>query len=361
MVLFTGGGTGGHVFPGLAVAHGVRDRTQADIAWVGGTCGMERSIVRHGSVAFYGIPTGKLRRYLSLRNLSDVFRVAAGVARSVRLIRRLRPRVLFSKGGFVSVPPVVAAWLCGVPVVSHESDSDPGLATRINARFSQRVLVPYESTRDYFPRNIRERVQVVGNPIRSDVLRGHRDAGLEALGFSAADERPVVFFVGGSLGARQINELVSLVRPRVESRWRIVHQTGAHALDGRRDADYVSAPFFAEELPNVLAAADMLVCRAGASTLWEAAALSRPMLLVPLSEGSRGDQVRNAAVFEAAGGARAFTDPERLAAEITDALVYYADHPGEREEMGTRARTVVRLDATERIVDLIAAYMRGEE
>jgi UDP-N-acetylglucosamine--N-acetylmuramyl-(pentapeptide) pyrophosphoryl-undecaprenol N-acetylglucosamine transferase len=356
--VFTGGGTGGHVFPGLAVLERIRDSGVVDVGWIGATRGMERAIVRERSVPFYGVPVGKLRRYVSLRNLWDVFRVAAGTARSLALLRRLRPAVVFSKGGFVSVPPVVAARLLGIPVVSHESDADPGLATRINARFSSEVLVAYDATRTCFGTAVRDRVRVTGNPLRPEILRGDRNAGLARLGLSESDERPVVLFLGGSLGARQINELVSLIRPRIQEQWRIVHQTGEHGPAAHADASYVAAPFFADELPDVLAAADILVCRAGASTLWEAAALAKPMLLVPLAAGSRGDQVRNAAIFEAAGAAKSFVRPERLASDVQAALDYYARHPQERADTGLEARKLIRLDAVERIADAITSYIR---
>ena len=318
---------------------------------------MEREIVRRRSVEFHGISAGKLRRYFSVRNVVDLFLVAGGILGSIRLILKLRPAVLFSKGGFVSVPPVIAAGLLGVPVVSHESDADPGLATRINARFSRRICVAYESTREYFRPEIRERVVVTGNPVRPEIFAGTRDAGLSILGFDPADERPVVTFLGGSLGARQVNALVAGLRDLIRTRWRIVHQSGENSIAPVRSSDYVTRPFFSDELPDILAASDLLVCRAGASTIWEGAALGRPMLLVPLVEGSRGDQVRNAAIFERAGGARVFLQPETLVRDVAAALDYFRSTPAARHEMGEKARATVRLDATEKLVDLLTTYM----
>jgi UDP-N-acetylglucosamine--N-acetylmuramyl-(pentapeptide) pyrophosphoryl-undecaprenol N-acetylglucosamine transferase len=345
------------VFPGLAVLQRLQDTVDVDVAWVGGVGGVERRIVTDRGVRYFGIPTGKLRRYLSLENLRDVFRVAAGVFRSVVLIRKLRPAVVFSKGGFVSVPPVVAAGLFGIPVISHESDADPGLATRINARFSTRICVAYESTRTHFRPDHRPRVVVTGNPLRPEIFTGSREAGLRFLGFAEDDPRPVVLFLGGSLGARQINELVAELGTGSAGTWRIVHQTGAVAGMPLRRDDHYASPFFRDELPDVLAAADLVVCRAGASTLWETSALGLPMLLVPLSEGSRGDQVRNAAIFERAGAARSFVRPESLADEVREALEFYSHDREALAEMGKRAQSIVMLDATDRIADIIAEYL----
>lgn len=356
------------MFPGLAVLDELRARLDVDVAWIGATGGMERRIVREHGVDFVSIPAGKLRRYLSARNVADLFRVAAGVLRSISVIRRMRPAAIFSKGGFVSVPPVVAAGLLGVPVVSHESDVDPGLATRINARFTNTLCVAYEVTRGYFgagERNARglgrrgPRVVVTGNPLRPQILTGKRDQGLDALGFAPDDARPVVLFLGGSLGARQLNDLVAALRPRVADRWRIVHQFGRNDLPATRESDYVASPFFGAELPDVLAAADVVVCRAGASTLWEAAALARPMLLVPLVVGSRGDQLRNAALFARSGGAEVFTDPQTLVPGVVATLDRLATNPREREEMGWRARSVVRLDASAAIVSELGSILGG--
>lgn len=319
---------------------------------MGGTTGMERRIVG-GRIRYYGIPTGKLRRYFSFENLWDLFRVAAGIVRAWALVRRLRPDVLFSKGGFVSVPPVIAAKLLGVPVVSHESDADPGLATRINARFSDQMCVAYESTRRCFHRRYRNRVTVTGNPLRNEILRGNRVDGLRSLGFSVADSRPVVLFLGGSLGAQQINELVEQLLPTIGSTWRVVHQTGTTHRAGIRRDDHYAASYFGPELPDILAAADLVVCRAGASTLWEVAVLGIPMLLVPLAGGSRGDQVRNAAIFARAGAAVSLHSSGTLAGDAAAWLARYACDKDQMQRMGERARALVRSDAADRIADII--------
>ena len=364
-MLFAGGGTGGHVFPGIAVARRLMATRVVRVAWVGARNGMEQDIITRHGIEYFGIPAGKLRRYLSFRNLVDVFRIVAGLIVSLRLMGRLRPALLFSKGGFVSVTPVIAARLRGVPVVTHESDADPGLATRINARFALRVLVAYPHSIQHFPPAIRDRVAVTGNPLREDLFDGRRERGLEAAGFPEQDARPVALFLGGSQGARQINELVEALLPDVLAAWRVIHQTGegwaasGHAgvgavMGGAAErAGYFRAAFFRDELPHILAAADLVVCRAGAGTLWEVAALAKPMLLVPLATGSRGDQLRNARVFESAGAARVFTDASRLHEEISAAMDELAAEPQRGKEMGQNAHGMIHIDATAQIVTIL--------
>ena len=367
MVLFTGGGTGGHVFPGLAILDRLSKERSVRVAWIGGLTGMERGIVESHSipgrsgvesaVPYHGIPTGKLRRYISVRNFLDIFKILFGLMGSLYILLRSRPVLVFSKGGFVSVPPVIAAALIGIPVITHESDVDPGLATRINSRFARRVLVPYPESPDYFPSALRDRIVVTGNPLRAEILEGNRSRGLAAAGFDCEDPRPVVMFIGGSSGARQINELVADLRTSILPSWRIIHQTGDTCGESQHDGENHAQAFFHAEMSDLLASADIVVCRAGASTLWEGAALAKPMLLVPLMAGSRGDQLRNSRVFEAAGGAEVFTDPETLATDIRQALDRYGADDTLRVQMGVRAHEVINLDATVRIVSVMRQYI----
>ncbi|TFH03819.1 MAG: hypothetical protein E4H09_04585, partial [Spirochaetales bacterium] len=263
LVLFTGGGTAGHVFPALAILDQLVQVRDVDVEWVGGSAGMERSLVESHRieqeiggprvVPYHGIPTGKLRRYLSVRNVVDLFKVVGGLVASIWLIARRRPLLLFSKGGFVSVPPVIAAALAGVPVITHESDADPGLATRIHARFASRILVAYPGGADHFPPAQRSKVVVTGNPIRRAILEGTADEGLGVAGFAGSDTRPVVMFLGGSLGAKQINQLVADISPRILRNWRVIHQTGDPTALQVRDGQCYSRAFFATELPGLLA------------------------------------------------------------------------------------------------------------
>lgn len=360
VIVFTGGGTGGHVFPGLAVIEALRSRASepAETVWIGETRGIERGLVKRFGVDFIGIPAGKLRRYLSLRNLGDIFAVLAAILRSVRELRRLKPALLFSKGGFVSVPPVIAARLLGIPSLTHESDLTPGLATQINARFVSRVLVAYPESINLLPPRVRSRAVVTGNPVRREIATGDADAGIRCASFDPADSRPVVLVVGGSQGATQLNQVVEQLRPHLAERWRIIHQTGAHGKPAD-EPDYFARKFFGAEYADLLAASDLLLCRSGAGTVWEAASVGKPMLLVPLGAGSRGDQLANARYFASRGAAQVFTDPKMLTAGVLEALRELAADRHKLLQMGSRGRQLVAGDAAERIVSSILDYAAG--
>jgi UDP-N-acetylglucosamine--N-acetylmuramyl-(pentapeptide) pyrophosphoryl-undecaprenol N-acetylglucosamine transferase len=301
-VVFTGGGTGGHVYPGLAVIERLREVWDGDFLWLGSRGGMEKALVESWGVPFRGISAGKLRRYFSLRNVADVLRIALGVFAALRIFLGRRPAAVFSKGGYVSFPPVFAAWLLRIPAITHESDLDPGLATLLNAPFVKKICVPYEESERYFPRLFRKKLLVTGNPVRREIYSGRAEEGLRLIGFSGA--KPVVLVLGGSLGAQEINTLVrgalDALLPRVD----IVHQTGAGKFVEISRPGYYAAPYFSAELPHFLAACRVVVSRAGAGSLWEFLAAGKPALLIPLRESSRGDQVRNAELFQSRGAAR---------------------------------------------------------
>lgn len=347
VLVFTGGGSGGHVFPGLAIIEAVRKRFDGRIVWIGSSRGIERPIVEDAGIEFVAIPSGKLRRYFDFRNLLDVFRIAAGILASLILIPRLKPMVVFSKGGYVSVPPVIAARILGVRVLTHESDRDPGLATRINARFVDEVLCAYAEAAERFP----GRGLVVGNPVRRAVLDGRPEIGRKIL--QVDNDTPVLFFIGGSLGARQINHLVAEILPRLIERFAVVHQCGRE-MENETSERYVRRSFIKEEYPHFLAAADLVISRAGANTLWELSACATPSLLLPLDTGaSRGDQIRNAEAYAATGGA-VVLDASSVDGDILyHTIVELFDDTGRLSEMAQRARVLGGEDAAERIAERI--------
>ena len=352
-VVFTGGGTAGHVFPGLAVAAALG--ADIRVVWIGSRKGMERHLVEERAIPYIGVPAGKWRRYLSLRNLSDLLSVVAGFASSVVHLMRLRPAALFSKGGYVSVPPVLAARFLGIPIATHESDLDPGLATRINARFADRILVSYTETVDCFPPALRRRVRVTGNPVRSAFWAADSVRGREWLG---CPEDPILMVLGGSSGARPVNDLILRVKDQLVGRFCVVHQMGASDFSRLRPAPslrYRPFAFLGDELADLLAACELAVTRAGAGTLAELAATGTPAVLIPLSlAGSRGDQVRNAAHWEAAGAARVFPqngEPARLLA-LVESLATDRDALADmRKALAGRAAA--------NSAELIAAELRG--
>lgn len=337
-IAFAGGGTGGHIYPGLAVAEELKALAsarglEADICWLGNSSGMDKDIVSkslggQGCIsAFYGIPSGKLRRYFSLRNFLDAFKIVAGFFKSLFLLARLKPDALFSKGGFVSVPPCLAARILRIPYYTHECDFTPGLATRLNAKGARKILLSYGQTAGYFKEELAGKCVVTGNPVRP-VFYAPDDggAGRAFLGLTAPLDKPLLLVLGGSLGARQINGLVTENLDWLKERFIIVHQTGRAFADEhpelmRRDGGYLPYAFIYAEMPSVLKVADVILSRAGANSIWECAVCRKPMLLVPLmGSGTRGDQVDNARFFANAGAAIVLEGQDADSSRLREAL-----------------------------------------
>jgi UDP-N-acetylglucosamine--N-acetylmuramyl-(pentapeptide) pyrophosphoryl-undecaprenol N-acetylglucosamine transferase len=324
LIAFTGGGTGGHIYPGLAVAERLASLNPCRVMWLGSDAGIDRSIVEKAGLDFFGIPSGKLRRYFSLRNVSDVFRVAAGFFAARRLLKKYKPALLFSKGGFVSVPPCAAAFSLGIPVYAHESDFSPGLATRLNLRFTEKLFIPYEETRRFFPEAGRGKLEASGNPIRKaffDAASRPGEAAARGRAFLGLPEGARVLLVlGGSQGSQEVNGLVAASLSRLTESYVVVHQTG-NGFEGPASRNYLPFAYINDELPDVLAASELVVCRGGAGTLWEVAALGKPAVVIPLQgSGTRGDQVENARIFEERGAAISLaSDPsaENLMAAVS--------------------------------------------
>ena len=322
-VVFTGGGTGGHIFPGLAVAEALSSSLECRIVWIGYAKGVDRKIVESSELysaspsvlEFIGIPAGKLRRYFSFQNCIDVFKVAAGFIKSFFILLKLKPVFVFSKGGFVSVPPCAAAKFLKIPVITHECDFSPGLATRINSKFANRILVSYQETAELLPASLRSKVICTGNPVRLSFYSGRPEKGRSFLNIKS--NLPVLFVLGGSLGARQLNDLISDSIEYLVKHFVVVHQIGEANMDqGQKIKEgllksspefaenYKPYPFIKKEMADVLSLSSIVVSRAGANTVWESAAAGKPMILVPLEKGSsRGDQIENAEFFKKKGSA----------------------------------------------------------
>lgn len=320
LVCFTGGGTGGHIYPGLAVADELKsiakkNNKELEIFWIGCSKGMDKQIVekatgpdsRPSADRFFGIPSGKLRRYFSFKNFSDLFRIMGGFFKAYHILRKYKPCLLFSKGGFVSVPPCLAARFLKIPVYTHECDFTLGLANRINFKSAKTMFVSYEETKNRIPSVNQNRVIVTGNPVRPVFYNTNADNGLKFLGLSGENlKKPVLLVLGGSSGARQINELVFENIDYLCQNFIVVHQTGlvnsnenkSEELKEKYKGNYKPYNFIYEQMPDVLSAADIILSRAGANSIWEAAVLYKPMILIPLcGNGTRGDQVDNAEFF----------------------------------------------------------------
>jgi len=358
----TGGGTGGHVVPALAVIDELRRReVLADLVWIGSREGVERRAAEEAGIQFVAIPTGKLRRYMSLRNLTDAARVPLGVLSARRALAAFRPDVVLSTGGFVSVPAVVSAR--GIaPVVTHEQTAILGLANRINARFADILAISYTRSEQSALR-LHRRVVVTGNPVRTGLNAGDRSRGLKRYGFGA--ELPMVYVTGGARGASPINQRIASLLPGILDQVQILHQTGplsanpdSESLTHRRELlpeavrhRYTVVEFIGDELPDVYAAADLVVGRAGAGTIAELAYVGLPAILVPLPDARGDEQALNARVLGEAGAAlvieQSDATPERLQAEILSLL----DDSERRARMANAARTVARPDAAARLAD----------
>ncbi len=295
-IVLTGGGTAGHVTPHLAILpHLLKEGYEVHYI---GTDGIEKNMMTREGVTYHAVKSGKLRRYFDLKNFTDPFRVIAGAFQSARLMGRIKPDVCFSKGGFVSVPVVVGAWLHRVPVVCHESDLTPGLANKICSKFARRIATTFPEC----AKALGNKAVCTGTPMRPELFSGVREKGLDILGFSGS--RPVLLMMGGSSGAQKVNEALRAALPRLLETMDVAHLTGRGNLDESLNTlpGYKQFEFLSDDLPHVLACADLILSRAGSNAICEFQALKKPMLLVPYPKGaSRGDQILNAESFRKRG------------------------------------------------------------
>ncbi|WNB91394.1 undecaprenyldiphospho-muramoylpentapeptide beta-N-acetylglucosaminyltransferase [Bacillus sp. NEB1478] len=298
-LVLTGGGSAGHVTPHLALIPKL-EKMGWDLHYIGSVDGIEKSLIEEGTnVPYYGISSGKLRRYFDLKNIKDPFKVSAGVAQAYFKLGKIKPDAVFSKGGFVSVPVVIAAKLRNIPVYIHESDITPGLANKISSKFATKIFVTFDEAKKHFAAG---QAIVTGSPIRDELLQGSKEKGLTYLGFRS--HLPVLTIMGGSLGARKINEAVRGALPELTRSYQIVHICGKGNTDEslQNTEGYKQFEYIQNELPDVVAATDFVISRAGSNSIFEWLTLKIPMLLIPLSKAaSRGDQILNAESFEKQG------------------------------------------------------------
>lgn len=369
-IVFTGGGTGGHIFPGIAVAEVLQKETRVPIIWIGSNNGADRTYVRSAGIPFYGIPAGKLRRYFSIQNMLDVFKIIGGFFASLIILIRLKPDFVFSKGGFVSVPPCAAARFLHIPVITHECDFSPGLATKINTRFASGIFVSYAKTAAFFPDAVQKKITVTGNPVRMRFYSADAAAGKAFVQYTG--DKPLLFVQGGSLGALQINLLIEQSILFLAEHFFVVHQTGAqHLAHGERikkqleqerpdlSAFYRPFPFIGEQMPDVLAAADLVMARAGANTIWEAAAAGKPLLLLPLKKGSsRGDQIENASFFAEQGAAVVLSSDEATASTLCEQLTRFLNLPEELQAMAHASAALADGKPAVKIAGLLRQWIK---
>ena len=318
-IILTGGGTAGHVTPNIALIPKLRELGY-DIQYIGSYNGIEKELIEPFGIPYHGISSGKLRRYFSLQNFTDPFRVIKGFGEARKLIKSLKPDVIFSKGGFVSVPVVLAGKRCKVPVIIHESDMTPGLANKLAIPSAVKVCCNFPETLDALPEG---KAVLTGSPIRQELLTGDKDAARKMCGFT--DEKPVILVIGGSLGAVAVNEAVRAALPELLKQFQIIHLCGKGKVDNslKEIKGYCQFEYIKNELRDLFALADIVISRAGANAICELLALKKPNLLIPLSaNASRGDQILNANSFKKHGYSAVLMEeditPETLLAAVRD-------------------------------------------
>lgn len=316
-IILTGGGTAGHVTPNIALIPKLKELGY-EIYYIGSKDGIEKKLIEELGIPYYGISSGKLRRYFDIKNFSDPFKVLKGLFEAKAILKKLKPNVVFSKGGFVTVPVVMAAKKCKVPAIIHESDLTPGLANRLCIPSATKVCANFPETIKYLPD---EKAILTGSPIRSELFSGNKLAGLDFCGFTA--NKPVILVTGGSLGSVAVNEAVRNLLPTLLRDYQVIHLCGKGKLDPSLNGKpgYVQFEYIKEELSNLFAASDLVISRAGANTICEILAMRKPNILVPLSAASsRGDQILNAESFHSQGFSYVVKEEELSNETLLDAI-----------------------------------------
>ncbi|WP_423231063.1 undecaprenyldiphospho-muramoylpentapeptide beta-N-acetylglucosaminyltransferase [Clostridium magnum] len=313
----TGGGSAGHVTPNLALVPKLKELGY-EIEYIGTKDGIERKIIEAEKIKYHIIASGKLRRYFDIKNFTDPFRIVKGILQAILIIRRVKPNIVFSKGGFVSVPVVIAAHFNKIPVIAHESDMTPGLANRLSAPYCTKVCVTFPES----VKNIKnDKGVLTGTPIREEILKGNKSLGRKICGFE--DSKPVLLIIGGSLGSKFINDTVRKVINELLMKYNVIHICGKGNLDEKLNnkKGYKQFEYISEELPHIMNAADIVISRAGANVIYELLALKKPNLLIPLSKkSSRGDQILNAASFEKRGYSMVINEDDLNETILSDKL-----------------------------------------
>lgn len=346
-IILTGGGTAGHVTPNIALLPALKNAGY-DISYIGSYNGIEKTLIEQQNIPYYGISSGKLRRYLDIKNLTDPFRVLKGISQAKKLIRELKPDVVFSKGGFVAVPVVMAAGKQGIPVIIHESDMTPGLANKLCLKYSRKVCCNFPETVKMISKG---KGVLTGLPIRQELLLGNKSAGLSMCGFDGS--KPVLMVIGGSLGAVHVNDAVRAVLPKLLERFNVIHVCGKGKLDasydntpGYRQFEYVDA-----ELKDLFAAADVVISRAGANVICELLAMHKPNLLIPLpADASRGDQLLNAESFRKQGYSMVLEEKDIIGDALYDSVCSLYDN---RSRYVTAMENADQGNAIDKIVGML--------
>lgn len=351
-IVFTGGGTAGHVTPNLALME-VLGAQGWQMHYIGSHDGIERRMMDRANMPYSAISTGKLRRYVTWRHVLVPFQVLKGVWDAWRHLRRLKPDVVFSKGGFVAFPVVLSAWMQGIPVVAHESDLTPGLANRLSFPFLTNLCVTFDGSQAAFRHA--KKVQVTGAPIRAALFQGDAKRAYRQCGFDG--KKPVLLVMGGSLGATVINQMVRSLLPVLCQQYHVIHLCGPGKLEVTYSdhPDYFQCEYAHESMADFFAASALVVSRAGSNTVYEVLALGKPHVFIPLSkEASRGDQIDNAHYFEKRGVSTVLEERALTADALLQAIENVYEH---RESIQTRIQELQLAVGTEKIISLLQSIV----
>ena len=346
-IILTGGGTAGHVTPNLALIPALKELNY-DIHYIGSYTGIEKDLVEPLGIPYHGISSGKLRRYFSMQNFTDPFRVLKGFREAHAIIKKLKPDVLFSKGGFVTVPVVVAARRSKVPSIIHESDMTLGLANKLAAPFAVKVCCNFPETFSLLPKR---KAQLTGSPIRRELFEGCKTTAFELCNFT--DNRPVILVLGGSLGSVAINNAIRLVLPELLDRFQVLHLCGKGKMDSSLESvpGYAQFEYLSDEFKDVFAITDLVVSRAGANAISEFLALKKPNLLIPLSaKASRGDQILNARSFQKQGYSMVLEEEQLTKETLLESIYQLYDN---RSSFIKKMESSNQQDSIRMIVELI--------
>ena len=346
-IVLTGGGTAGHVTPNIALLPRLKELGY-DIHYIGSYEGMEKKLIEDCGIPYYGISSGKLRRYFDVKNFSDPFKVLKGYGQARKLLKKLKPDVVFSKGGFVSVPVIFAAKRCHIPAIIHESDITPGLANKLAIPNAYKVCCNFPETLKYLPA---DKAILTGSPIRSELLSGNRQNALNYCHLT--EEKPVILVVGGSSGSQFINEVVRGILPELLMNYQVIHLCGKGNLDKslHGTAGYAQFEYANQELSDMFALADIVISRAGANSICELLALHKPNILIPLSaNASRGDQILNAHSFEQQGFSMVIEEENLSNVVLLDAVQKLYEN---RDQYITAMKESKQMNSVETVVQII--------
>lgn len=346
-IVLTGGGTAGHVTPNLAIIPKLKELGYS-VEYIGTKDGMEHNIITETGINYHIISAGKFRRYFSLKNFTDPLKIIKGISEARNILKKLKPAAVFSKGGFVGVPVVVAAHRLGIPVVLHESDYTPGLANRICIPRATKICVAFSSTLEYIPKS---KGVYTGLPIREELLKGDRKKGLEHCGFNG--KKPVMLIMGGSLGAKSLNDALDAIMPKLLEKYDVIHIRGKqNMLTSMQPMGYRQFEYVGKELPDIYAASDIMVSRAGATAVFEILALAIPALLIPLPKSaSRGDQILNADYFNKHGFSYVL-DQDTMTEETLMEWINKLDN--DKEILRDKMKKEAAADAAANVAEIIA-------